>query len=239
MLLAYIERNCLIRGGEAAPYLLTGFFEIKNWIWERSWKWGRRETGWSLFTLWECTIHSHRSVICASFLSLYTNSLYTHPSSLFSVFGLYWEKLFDRGRRSRPIYTGPFYWKREMGDLSRNECHCDFMFLWLYGWMLYNDPFSQSSKDLLYNRLFCFVLCFWSILRETLWSGAAKPPHIYWPAFLKLKIESWETHYTLYNLLCIVDFVCIWEVLFAWGGEAAPYTLPFFCLLYTSPSPRD
>ena len=114
-----------------------------------------------------------------------------------------------------------------MGDLSRNECHCDFMFVWLYGWMLYNDPFSQSSKDLLYNRLFCFVLCFWSILRETLWSGAAKPPHIYWPAFLKLKIESWETHYTLYNLLCIVDFVCIWEVLFAWGGEAAPYTLPF------------
>ena len=40
--------------------------------------------------------------------------------------------------------------------------------------------------------LFCIVLYFWSILRETLWSGAAKPPHIYWPAFLKLKIESWE-----------------------------------------------
>ena len=88
---------------------------------------------------------------------------------MFSIFGLYWEKLFDQGRLRRPIFTGPFYWKREMGDLSRNECHCGFMFVWLYGWMLYNDPFSQSSKDLLYNRLFWFVLCFWFILRETLW----------------------------------------------------------------------
>ena len=127
--------------------------------------------------------------MCAFILSLYTNSLYTHPSSLYCVFGLYWEKLFDQGRRSRPLFTALFIGNEKWVIYQETSV---IVILCLYGWMLYNDPFSQSSKNLLYNELFLFVLCFWSILRETVWSGAAKPPHIYWPAFLKLKIELWE-----------------------------------------------
>ena len=72
---------------------------------------------------------------------------------------------------------------------TRNGWYIKKWVIYYVRWMI----LSLNLQSVYYSVIYFLLYWFDSIyIERNCLVGAAKPPHIHWPAFLKLKIEIWE-----------------------------------------------
>ena len=72
---------------------------------------------------------------------------------------------------------------------TRNGWYIKKWVIYYVRWMI----LSLNLQSVYYSVIYFLLYWFDSIyIERNCLVGAAKPPHIHWPAFLKLKIETWE-----------------------------------------------